>query len=240
MNRFLSGLWELLYPHAANCLCCGETRFVSEADCLCSACRERIKEMRVPASACNRCLMPVKAGQPCLFCASPAMERIHAVFAPYRYGSEVRTLIHRFKFNACDEALVTLASGMADALTDRSFDFLVPVPLHKRRLLERGVNQSRLLADALSDRTGIPVAEPLERVIYHVPQSRLTDRRKRGANVKGVFRCKGNVKGKKLLLIDDVRTTGSTAAECARMLATAGAAQVSLCVCAVVYRQDSL
>ena len=236
MKGFLNGLWELLYPHAANCLCCGETRFVSDADCLCSACRERIRGRRVPASSCNRCLMPGKAGQPCAFCASPLMKNIDAVYAPFRYGGEVRTLIHQFKFQACDEALVTLAAGMADALTDRGFDLIAPVPLHKWRLKERGVNQSRLLADALSERTGIPVAEPLERTVYRTPQSSLKDRRKRGANVQGVFRCRETVRDQRILLIDDVRTTGSTAAECARVLTEAGAAKVSLCVCAAVCR----
>lgn len=232
----MNGLWELLFPHAANCLCCGETRFVSDEDCLCSACRERIRGLRVPASACDRCLMPVKAGHACRFCASPAMEKLHAVYAPFRYGGEVRTLIHRLKFNACDEALVTLTSGMENALTDRNFDTIVPVPLHTWRLKERGVNQSRLLSDALSERTGIPVSEPLERTVYRTPQSKLKDRKNRSKNVHGVFQCTGNVKGKRILLIDDVRTTGSTAAECARVLAEAGAAPVSLCVCAVVYR----
>lgn len=238
-NRLLDWLGEVLYPHAANCLCCGEARFVSEEDCLCTACRERIRALRVPAAACNRCLMPIKAGQPCRFCASSVMEHISAAYAPFRYGGEVRTLIHAFKFGACNEPLVTLAEGMADALTDRAYDYLVPVPLHKRRLLERGVNQARLLADALSVRTGIPVREALVRVQYHTPQSKTRTRKERSENVRGVFRCDADVKGQRLLLIDDVRTSGSTAAECARVLKEGGAEKIGLCVCAVVYRLDA-
>lgn len=238
MRKLLDALMELLYPHAANCLCCEETRFVSDEDCLCSACRERIKGMRIPASSCNRCLMPVKAGRPCSFCSRRVMENIDAVYSPFRYGSEVRKLIHQFKFGACNEALATLAPYMAKSLAGKDFDALVPVPLHKWRLLERGVNQARLLADALSERTGIPVEEPLERTVYRTAQSRLKDQQRRGGNVHGVFRCDGNVRDKRVLLVDDVRTTGSTASECARVLKEAGAAAVSLCVCAVVYRSD--
>ena len=70
-----------LFPRAARCLCCGDPRRASEEDCLCGACREKLKEWRVPASACERCLSPVTPGRPCAFCASPMMRPIEAVFA---------------------------------------------------------------------------------------------------------------------------------------------------------------
>lgn len=235
MINFRQILSSVFFPHAANCLCCDEARWVNEYDCLCDACRKKIQKLSIPAASCNRCLMPLRPGKPCRFCASSVMRCIDAVYAPFRYGGEIRTLIHAFKFQACDEAIPTLADGMAKSLAERKFDWIVPVPIHKKRLMVRGVNQTRLLADALSVRTGIPVSEPLIRTKYVRPQSRTAwaERRK---NVNNVFFCRDEVSGQRILLIDDVRTTGSTAAACARELKKSGASKVSLCVCAIVYQ----
>ena len=225
-----------LFPQGACCLCCGDPRRASEEDCLCDACREKLKERRVPAEACNRCLSPVTPGKPCAFCASRMMKPIEAVFSPYRFGGETRALIHALKFDACGEAAPLLAGAMADALPRRDFDCIVPVPLHPTRLRRRGFNQSLLLSQELSARTGVPVQELLRRDRYRTPQSRLPMKR-RADNVRGAFACMGDPAEKRILLLDDVRTTGSTACSCAQALLDAGAESVCLCVSAVVYRK---
>ncbi len=225
-----------LFPRGACCLCCGDPRRASEEDCLCSGCREKLKTWSVPAGACNRCLSPVTPGKPCAFCASAVMRPVEAVFAPYRFGGETRQLIHQLKFNACEEAAPLLARAMADALPRRDFDCIVPVPLHPLRQRQRGFNQTLLLARELSLRTGIPARELLRRDRYHAPQSRLPLKR-RADNVRGAFSCAGDPGGQRVLLLDDVRTTGSTACACAETLLNAGAKSVCLCVSAVVYRR---
>ena len=227
-----------LFPRAACCLCCGDPRRASAEDCLCDSCREKLKEWRVPAGACDRCLSPVTPGKPCAFCASRMMKPIETVFSPYRFGGETRALIHQLKFNACEEAAPLLAQAMADALPRRDFDCIVPTPLHPLRLRQRGFNQTLLLGRELSTRTGIPVLELLRRDKYHAPQSRLPMKR-RADNVSGAFSCVGDPSGKRILLLDDVRTTGSTACACANTLLNAGAESVCLCVTAVVYRKRS-
>ncbi len=234
LHRLGSWLTGLLYPRGANCLCCGHPRLAAETDCLCPACREALKARRIPPGACPRCLNPVKHGQICAYCASPFMRDVEKVYAPYRFGGAVRELIHAFKFDACGEAAPLLMDAMADALPDRDFDCLVPVPLHKRRLRQRGFNQSLLLAEGLSARTGLPAREMLARLSYHRPQSR-SDAKQRLKNVEGAFSALPEVMGQRVLLVDDVRTTGSTAAACAKALKARGAKSVSLCVCAVVY-----
>lgn len=236
LHRAGRGIADLLYPRGANCLCCRDPRRAAGEDCLCDACRGALAEKRVPPGACHRCLSPLKKGRPCTFCASPLMRPIEKVYAPYRYAGEVRSLIHAFKFDACGEALPLLASAMAEALPERSFDCLTPVPLHPRRLRQRGYNQAALLCGALSERTGIPAEACLERVRYGRPQSR-TARKGRRKNVESAFRALPAAEGKRILLVDDVRTTGSTAHACAEALRKAGAESVSLCVCAVVYRK---
>ena len=236
LRGILRGICGLLYPRGANCLCCGDPRRASEEDCLCDVCRRALAEKKVPPGACPRCLSPLKKNKPCSFCSSPLMKPIERVYAPYRYAGEVRRLIHAFKFEACGEALPLLSSAMAEALPDRGFDCLVPVPLHPKRLRRRGYNQAALLCEALSEHTGIPTEACLERTRYGRPQS-LTAAKGRGKNVERAFRALPRAQGKRILLIDDVRTTGSTAHACADALLKAGAESVSLCVCAVVYRK---
>ena len=235
LHRFAETASGWLFPRGALCLCCGDPRRASAEDCLCDACREKLKAKRVPAAACSRCLSPLSPGKPCAFCASKVMRPIEAVFAPYMFAGETRQLIHQLKFNACEEAAPLLGQAMADALPRRDFDCIVPVPLHRLRLRQRGFNQTLLLGRELSARTGIPVMELLRRDRYHAPQSRLPMKR-RAENVRGAFSCIGDPAGKRILLLDDVRTTGSTACACAQTLKNAGAESVCLCVSAVVYR----
>lgn len=237
LRRLSEGGAELLFPRAACCLCCGDPRRADEGNCLCEKCRRNLEALRVPPSACNRCLSAVKQGEGCAFCKSAMMRDLSAVYAPYRYREEARQLVHACKFLSCDEAAVLLGRETAEALRDTDFDFMTPVPLHPRRLRQRGFNQALSLCREISKRTGIPVREVLRRDRYVKPQSR-TPLEKRGKNVAGAFSCGEDLTGKKILLVDDVRTGGSTAAECARALKQAGAVKVSLAVSAVVYRKS--
>ena len=230
---------DLLYPRGACCLCCGHPRLASEKDCLCGACREKLKSFRVPPQACERCLSPVERGKPCAFCRSKAMRSIERVYSPFVFGGSVRALIHAFKFSSCDEALPLLLTPMLESLKSRDFDCLTPVPLHPRRERQRGFNQCLLMCRALSEATGIPVKPFLTRTKYRRPQSR-TPVRDRARSVQGAFTCPRPASGLRVLLVDDVRTTGSTAAACASVLLSAGAQSVSLLTSAVVYRKKAI
>jgi ComF family protein len=107
------------------------------------------------------------------------------------------------------------------------FDVLVPVPLHPTRQRERGFNQASLLAELLSARISIPCKPVLKRIRYTTTQTAL-DRAERMENLHNAFRLRKNadVRGLRVLLIDDVLTTGSTLSECARVLKRAGAMSV--------------
>ena len=106
-------------------------------------------------------------------------------------------------------------------------DVLVPVPLHKRRLRDRGYNQSELLAREVGKRTGIQVEPDLvSRVRNTRPQISMTSGKERRANVDGAFECTDNVSGRRVLLIDDVVTTGATISACGSPLKAAAAESV--------------
>ena len=118
-----------------------------------------------------------------------------------------------------------MAGGALDdvRLRGRRFDRLVPVPLHPARQRERGFNQADLLAELLSRKTSIPLQRVLQRIRYTKTQTAF-DRAERMENLRNAFRLRKNadVRGFRVLLIDDVLTTGSTLSECARVLKAAG------------------
>jgi ComF family protein len=114
-----------------------------------------------------------------------------------------------------------------DRLRGRQFDLIVPVPLHPARQRERGFNQASLLAELLARQSSIPLKPLLERIRYTNTQTAL-DRSERMENLHNAFRLRKNVdvRGLRVLLVDDVLTTGSTMNECARVLKRAGALSV--------------
>ena len=103
---------------------------------------------------------------------------------------------------------------------------MTPVPLHPRRMRGRGYNQSALLADHVSRISGLPVRDLLKRTRDTPPQANLGGRSQRQDNVEGGFTCREDVRGAKVVLVDDVVTSGSTMAACAQALKKRGAASV--------------
>lgn len=153
--------------------------------------------------------------------------------AVYSYGSyegTLRKLIHLFKYDGMRPLAKPLGQLLARVLpTTQQFDYVVPVPMHWRRRFQRGFNQSELLATQIARRWNVPVSKALRRVKATVPQVRLTNAKRR-ANLAGAFALKEsvNLKNARILLVDDVFTTGATAAACARVIKNAGAKQVAL------------
>jgi len=133
----------------------------------------------------------------------------------------LREALHRFKYAGLRALAVDLGEMLYDAWDAEPWpvDVVVPVPLHPRRLRERGYNQSALLARELSRRTGLPVVErTLQRITPTPPQVGLSASQ-RAANVQGAFRCGDEgLRGRSVLLIDDVMTTGATLRACGEAL----------------------
>jgi ComF family protein len=157
---------------------------------------------------------------------------IHAVAI---YDGVIRSAIHRFKFQKKKKLAQALGIVMVrylsrvSSLNVKEIDFIVPVPLHKRRAKQRGFNQADLLAGMVSKYYEVPSANALERVRDTHPQFDLP-REKRLTNVKGVFKVSEPkaVYNKNILLLDDIYTTGSTIFECTKALKVAGAKRVEV------------
>ncbi|MDQ6846275.1 MAG: ComF family protein [Candidatus Dormibacteraeota bacterium] len=153
--------------------------------------------------------------------------------AAFVYDDEVRQILHHGKFRDCRTALRALAWLGAPRLTPPIGALVVPVPLSKRRLDERGYNQARVVASAFADFHRLAVADLLERTRETPPQSTL-DRSARQTSVAGAFAAIADVAGRRLWLVDDVLTTGATSTAAKGALLDAGAAHVEVAVLAAV------
>ena len=239
LRALFARLEDLIWPRRLNCIFCGDPRRTDRETGLCPDCEKALRTAIVPASACPRCLGAVPRHKPCPFCKNGGLRGIEKAYAPWRYQPVSRALIHSLKFRGSTDALPLITQRMADALTDGDFDLMAPVPLHPRRERERGFNQALLLAEGVSAHTGISVRDDaLFRLRNTRRQSGLSHGRREG-NVRGAFRADpAVVGGRKVLIVDDVRTTGHTAAACAEALREAGAEKVCLLTACVVARAD--
>jgi len=165
----------------------------------------------------------------CPVCSKWKLE-IAGIRSVFLFQGLVRQAIHQFKYNNFKALAIPLAQLLAESMETRPLpaDVIVPVPLHHRRLRERGYNQSGLLAQELGNLTGMPVVEKsLMRVGNTPAQTRAASADVRRANVRGAFSCKdGRLRGKQVLIVDDVCTTGATLDSCAVALNRAGAGPV--------------
>ena len=163
---------------------------------------------------------PLDAEGRCALCRS-GLRGFDAAYSFGAYEGVLRELIHLYKYGKIKTLARPLSVLLTQALPrDEAFDAVVPVPLYWRRRLQRGFNQADLLARGLARRTGIPVVNALRRVRPTSTQAGLSNRSRR-QNVVRAFRSR-NVEGKRILLVDDVMTTGATAASCALGSQTSG------------------
>ncbi len=154
---------------------------------------------------------------------------LDAVYAPFVMEGPVREAVHQLKYRGVRALAPILGEAMAEC-ADRNrlaADLIAPVPLHPRRLRERGYNQADLLAGEVARRMGIPAdSRALERTTHAPPQARSAASAERWARVQGAYRARRTMDGLRVLVVDDVCTTGATLNACALALRSAGAAAV--------------
>jgi ComF family protein len=225
-NRLKSGLSWLLSAHC--CLCAAPVRHGRE---LCDSCHADLPWIR---AACPRCGEALPDQAPSVACGRCLRQpqAFDEVLAPLRFAAPVNRLIHAFKFRGDLAAGRLLTELLADAAARRFPDLLLPVPLHPRRMRQRGFNQSLEIARQLGRSHRIPVASTLLSRIRDTPPQHTQPAKRRRANIRGAFQVNRELSGAHVALIDDVLTTGHTAAEIAHTLKRAGAARVEVWVVA--------
>lgn len=157
-------------------------------------------------------------------------DRLLLVASPMAYSGGFRKTLHAFKFNGQRTLAKPIAKLMADtAKLYGSFDMIVYTPMYKSNQRARGYNQSRLLAEQIGKEMGFPTVGALKKIRRTKAQHNL-DGKERRENLRDVYRVVHSVKEKRLLVVDDIVTTGSTLKECAQVLYTAGAKDIcALC-----------
>lgn len=222
----------------ARCAGCGA--IVEEPHTFCADCWTSIEFI---PGGCECCGLPLAAtdAELCAAClAKPP--RIHRTRAAVIYDEITRGLAIRLKYGRKVGLAKTMAYYMAPFIRDLPADSrLVPVPLHRRRLWQRGFNQAGLLATELSRRLDLQVEHVLVRT-KKTPPLKGMSRQQRRRTVAGAFKARdgANLKGRTVVLVDDVLTTGSTAQSCARALLRAGAGRVEFVSWARVIRPAHL
>jgi len=233
-RRGLPSLRRLLSAWVALVRALGEALLTLLAPSCCAACDEPIDRHAAFCPACASSLVPLEATEQRAGHGDPLGIRPLVAFGAY--GGALREALRRFKYGARPDLgrpLGELGRRAARQARLRA-DLVVPVPLHARRLGERGFNQAALLARLVAVEVGgqlLPRA--LRRSRATAPQAGL-DRAARRRNVAGAFvaRAPARIRGRSVVLVDDVATTGATLEDCARALREAGAREVSALVVA--------
>ena len=224
MSNFISAARRLaaaLLPQ--DCFICGGR---SDNAPLCRDCDAELP--RLPEATCPVCALPLPNGVPAAACGACLAHPPHfdATIAVFAYAYPVDHLVQALKYRA----RLPLAGLGADALAARgacAADCIVPMPLHPRRLRERGFNQALEIARPLARRFRLPLlATACTRAVDTAPQASLPWKERHG-NVRGVFECGVDLMGKSVVVVDDVMTTGATLDEFARTLKKHGAIRVS-------------
>ena len=199
----------------------------------CIICQALVKQDTPICAQCARKLKPTGAK------ACQKGDFFDGCYSPFFYREPLRDSFHRYKFNGFQHYSRLYGKWMADCLCaheETSFDCVTWAPLSRLRRWRRGYDQAELLAREIGRRLGLPVASTLQKR-YRRPLSKLSgDKAIRAARVLGAYTLcpRASVKGKRLLLVDDIVTSGATLSECARVLKTHGAAEV---VCVTLARK---
>lgn len=222
MGSVMKAMLDLLYPPKSRCSVCGSP----SPRIVCERCMSAIEFLEgLTCFHCGKNLSESYGDMVCPDCKTRKFQYDRA-FSCFEYKGVGKELIYSLKYEGKTRISEVIAALMEDRLRNESLkiDAIVPVPIHPNKLKARGFNQSLLIAEALGERLGKPVADCLERVKETKEQYNL-DRSHRFLNIVDAFSVKllyNMNKHSSILLVDDIYTTGSTVNECSRVLKKAG------------------
>jgi len=234
LRQSARSLFDLLLPPA--CPLCLASIPPGPYDTFCDTCQQQI--LPLPPAACRRCAHPYPADVAddhlCASCLAEDAPLFERVIVGGLFEGTLQEAIHRFKYRGQIGLDLPLAQLLLLQLQQHpaTFDLVLPVPLHNRRLRQRTYNQSLLLARQVAGHFRLHCPPLwLQRQLDTVSQQGLSAEQRR-RNLRQAFTASPEVSGKSILLIDDVMTTGATARECSRVLRQAGAATITVAVLA--------
>jgi competence protein ComFC len=228
-KSWLEALFAFFYPPV--CQVCMQARAEAAAGYVCEGCAATIRAIEPPM--CRRCGLPFEGEITTTFeCAN--CQELGLEFSWARAGAKseglLRDIIHRYKYRGAIWFEPFLAEWLLRAAAPLklrgNWDMIIPVPLHPLKEREREFNQAERLAVRLARHTGIPMSTGALRRVAPTRSQTLLRRRERLENVRNAFQAPLDVTGQRIILVDDILTTGATTSACAGALREAGAADV--------------
>lgn len=223
MKKILNIILSVIFPRT--CSICGKTFSFNSKHNICETCLDNIEKLE--GLVCHRCSLPLPdGGATCTDCKNNKDIYFDVIKAPFIYSDTVKKLIKKLKYLRRTFLAKDLAIQMANLIIkeqiDKNIDFMIPVPINWIKKIQRGYNQADLLATEISKIINKSVySNALIRTKYTKPQFKLT-KQQRQEHLKDVFSLNekyiDTIKGKNILLIDDVATTCSTVNQCSRIL----------------------
>lgn len=228
MEKFLDKILNLLYPEKIKCISCSDELDEDNGFCLCEKCFEGLQFNNTFCQVCGTAIPDM--GVVCEHCKSEKYE-FNFSRSVFIYEDNIVGLIHNFKYNNAKYLKEPLSNMMLNYFNSHpeflNVDFIVPVPLSAKRYKNRGYNQSELLLYSFKNNNFEVRTDIIERIRDTETQTDKT-RKERLSNLKNAFKVRDKkiVKGKNIVVVDDVFTTGTTMNECAKALKKAGANKV--------------
>jgi ComF family protein len=235
VREMLGAVFEFCYP--ARCPACD--KLVQQGAFLCDSCNGAMEKLQRQA-ACERCAMPLaEHGTPCPYCLGKGIPHYERVMRLGNFNDPLKDLVHQAKYRRRWPVAEQLAERLLQKPEARraleEADCLVPVPLHPLRQIARGYNQAAVIAQELGRRCRVAVAPAAVRVRHTETQTHLHSRRERERNLRNAFALEdaASVEDRKVMVVDDVMTTGATLRSLGRVLRRGRPASLSAVVIAV-------
>ena len=222
MKKFINFIISLIFPRT--CSLCAKTMPFSSEQNICNECLEKIPKLE--GLICHKCSLPLPdGGATCSDCKSKKDIYFEVLKAPYTYSTQMQKLIKKLKYSKkiflAKDLSIQLGKFILKENIDKNIDVVVPVPMHWFKKWKRGYNQAELLAENVAKFINKPMYNALIRTKYTKPQFNLK-KQERYENLANMFDLNkkyiNDIKGKRILLIDDIATTCSTANQCAKVL----------------------
>ena len=212
---------EILYPENIKCIVCNEEIFTSDAFSICPKCLDKLSFLN--DKICKICGVKIFGeGNLCERCVKNEYKEIKLARAVFEYDENLKILIHKLKYDNQKFLAKPLSNILYNYFTHRDeindVDIIIPIPLHEKRLKQRGYNQTELLLQSFKE-TNLIRTDIVKRVKDTPTQTKLT-KEERMENLKDAFEIvdKDEIKNKRILIVDDIFTTGSTALTLAKLL----------------------
>ena len=230
LKRFKEFIFNLIYPQNIKCLICEDDLDDDHPWHICSKCRHDIEPNN--KKICKKCGQPTDNARGYCFECKSTKWYFKVARAPMLYSGGIVKLIHKFKEKEALYLARPIAKMMCDEIVANNMEFecVTFVPMHKMKKFKRGYNQSELLAKEIAKNFKVPcISKAIVKIKQTKSQAKL-NYKERQTNLSSAFECNKPelIKGRSILLVDDIFTTGATTNECAKTLYNAGAKEISV------------